>query len=700
MAIKLYKSQLTPTTEGSNVLNKNYISMAEAASIGNAWKGMVKSGEELYVTHQDIKTDNEILEKSKEVMNGGDNFQGLTKTKIDASEINDPDVAGKLYNDQWQTIFDNVNNTLSNGMAKKKFKSFMTTQNLKDMNAIKIASTTNMINSLRLNTLDKIETLKKSIIYGSSLESQTASIELKKLLKEKKTSDIFGNTLETVTQDTNKEIAFYGYKNVAIADQDKALAAAKKDKRLDVTDVQKLITHFKTSKTTSDNINKNIISNMESNLSNGIIYDNEEFNTAVTTATQNGDQKSLIKLNQMAIDAPIIQDLNTKTIAEIENKINVFTNFKNKEGSLTTKEANELIISQEYLAKLNTSLDKDLLSTANNKGVVAISEIGFEELLTTGDLTEFVEPVKERIARAETAAAYYKRKVKYLTSTEAKAIKDAFDGAETTDQIISLSAGLVKAFGGKSDKVFEQISKDDSFLAHLGGLVMMNNGVPGNNVTLAAEGFILSKNKDLAGLYKITSADVLTTSIISKYGSVFNQNPDTLNNVIETANLIYAATLKRKGETKDKFNVKDYEDAFIMAVGGSTVDGMVFNTEMGGFDEDTRGNAVHIPPWLKRGKFEDVIKMFSENIDGRRLFKKASSNDEAPMLNGESYNISEIFKEQDPYFISIGNGKYKVAQGDNPNQIGGEPEYLMNTDGGYFIIDLNKIQSEIITRIN
>ncbi len=171
MAIKLYKSQLTPTAESSNVANTNRISMSEVQSIGKAWKGMVKAGEELYITHQDIKTDNEILEKSKEVMNGGENFTGLSETTINASQMNDPDAAGQVYNDQWQKIFDNVNGTLSNGMAKKKFKAFMTKQNLKDINAIKTASTTNMINSLRTNKLDQIETLKKSIIYGTALKS-------------------------------------------------------------------------------------------------------------------------------------------------------------------------------------------------------------------------------------------------------------------------------------------------------------------------------------------------------------------------------------------------------------------------------------------------------------------------------------------------------------------------------------------------
>ena len=48
MAIKLYKSQLEPTAKSSNVENKAFVSMSEAASIGNAWKGMVQSGEKLY----------------------------------------------------------------------------------------------------------------------------------------------------------------------------------------------------------------------------------------------------------------------------------------------------------------------------------------------------------------------------------------------------------------------------------------------------------------------------------------------------------------------------------------------------------------------------------------------------------------------------------------------------------------------------
>ena len=166
MAIKLYKSQLEPTAKSSNVENRAFASMSEAGSIGRAWKGMVQSGEKLYAKHQDYKTDNEVLEKVKEVMNGSDSFTGLSETKINASQMSDPDAAGKLYNDQWQSIFDNVNSQLSGKQAQRKFKSWMTKQNFKDVNAIKSASTENFLVSLRANKLDQIETIKKSILYG------------------------------------------------------------------------------------------------------------------------------------------------------------------------------------------------------------------------------------------------------------------------------------------------------------------------------------------------------------------------------------------------------------------------------------------------------------------------------------------------------------------------------------------------------
>ena len=690
MAIKLYKSQLTPTTESSNVMNRNRVSMSEAASIGNAWKGMVKSGELLYAKHQDIKTDNEVLEKIKEVNNGTDNYTGLSETKINASQMSDPDAAGKLYNDEWQNIFDNVNGSLSGKQAQRKFKSFMTKQNLKDVNAIKTASTTNMINALRINTLDQIETLKKTAIFGTSLEKNIASKELSDLLGSKKTSDIFGNTLQKVVKQTNNEIAFTGYKRMPYEKKDEVLAAAQKDKRITADDLLKLEKHFNATQTTDNNLNKDNVSKMKSSLDDGILFTEDEFNAAVSIATTNDDQATLIKLKNMAFAAPIIQDLNNKTVAQIEEKINFFTTFKNKEGGMTNNEATELKLSQDYLAKLNTSLDKDLVGTAADKGLIAISEINFEDVLNGGDMSAFVEGAKTRIAQAETASGYYKREVKYLTTTEANTMRSVLKNADSAEQIISLTSGITKAFGVKSDKIFKQISKDDSVLAHMGGLVLMNDGVVGENVNLLAQGLIISKNETLAKLYKATPTDIKDTDVMKEFSKAFVENSGALNSTLETATLIYAAQQKNNGKTE--FNTNDFEKAFMMAAGGTTIEKLGFDKKMGAFDKDSRDNSVHIPPWLERGKFDNVIKMLKSE---KGLFKLASSNDKLPMLDGEDYTVDEIFA-QDPHFVSVGNGKYKIAQGEHPSVSGAEEEYLMNSDGGIFVIDINKIKSEII----
>ena len=552
-----------------------------------------------------------------------------------------------------------------------------------------------MINSLRTNKLDQIETLKKSVIFGHPTESKLAAEELKVLLGDKKTKEIFGNTLEKVAKATNNEIAFYGYKRMPYTQKDEVLAAAKKDKRITSQDYLKLEKHFNTTQTTDNNLNKDNVSKMKSNLDAGIIFSEDEFNAAIAIATQNQDEKTLIKLKQMATDAPIIQDLNTKTVAQIEEKINFFTSFKNREGGMTIAEANELRITEEYLASLTTSLEKDLITTAANKDVISISEINFEDILNGGDMTMFIEGAKNRIAQADTAASYYKREVKYLTATEANTIKNVFNSADTPEQIIALSKSIVEAFGVKSDKVFKQISKDENVLAHLGGLVAMNDGIPGDNVKLAAEGLMISKNETLAKLYKMSPTDVRSTNIIKKYAEVFIGSEATLDSTIELTNLIYAAQLKKEGKTTANFSNSSYQKAFLMAAGGTTVDGMVFDTKMGGFDENTRGTMVHIPPWLERGTFNKVIQLLKDNPE---LVAKASLNGGKPEdINGKEF--TSIFTNEDPYFVTVDNGQYKIANGDNP-VTGNSPEYILDSNKGFFVIDINKIKTEIINQLS
>ena len=611
--------------------------------------------------------------------------------------MSDPDAALKYYNDAWQKIFDSSSSNLS-PMAQKKFKHWMTKQNIKDAHSIKVQATTNMINSLRTNKLDQIETLKKSIIFGASLESETARGELEAIFSDKKTLEIFGNKLDGVIKSTRRDIAFYGYKNMSLSEKDKVLAAALKDDRINDEDYLKLKTHFEAKKSSINHKNRNDVNNMESNIKSGLSINTDEFETAVAIALETQDEKTLLKLEQIRIDAPIYAQLSTMSVADIENRVNILTEYKNtKRDGMELKWANNLNISKKYLAALTTSLNKDQLMTGNDRGVVNIDEIGFEKLLTTGDISEFASDIKERIAQAKTVANHYKRPVVFFTANEKTAIQGAFESATTSDQIINLSTALVQGFGQDSDLAFQELSKDNTFLAHVGGLVMSNNGVPGNNVRLAVQGYMMFKNNpDLVKAYKVKSTDNNYLTKIGEYNEAFLENSNTFNSTVEMANYIFAAELKNSGKSIGNLDflwVNDWEKAFKMAAGGTFItEGK--NHWMGGFDE-WKGNKVHIPNWVRQGNFDNIVELLKEHPE---LVDMASSNDQAPVdIYGKT--INNIFENQDPYFVSVGDGLYKIAMGENPKEFGAEEEYAMNTDGGFFVIDLNKIKEDIITSL-
>ena len=700
MAIKLYKSQLTPTTESSNVMNRNRVSMSEAASIGNAWKGMVKSGELLYAKHQDIKTDNEILEKSKEVMNGGENYTGLSETTLNASQMKDPDAAGKLYNDEWQKIFDNVNGSLSGKQAQRKFKSFMTKQNLKDVNAIKTASTTNMINSLRVNKLDQIETLKKSIIYGEPTESTLASEELKILLADKKTSDIFGNTLEKVANQTNRDIAFYGYKNVPIDQRNVALGAAKKDKRLSVEDVEKLQSHFKTSSSTSTKLINSELTKMDEMATNGIMPELSVLDSYEATGEALDKQELVFKAQKLKAKIALVGSLNVMTPVQIESFITeTQSNISMDTDGTSTVLYDQLKTAKDYLAKLNTDLEKDPIAAVSKRGTFKIETIDFQEFSTDikSNYETFKDAMINRKSQAESIGTIYGVKNKFLSEAEATQITSVLNKMDNPEQIRFLSQVLVDGFGGAAPDVFAQLQEKDAFLAHIGGLSIVSEGRENKAIDLAIEGHLLNKNENI----DIKVKDTDKAALIAKYKDVFPENIETLNNIIGTADNIYSAMYFGTSKYKTGiFDKKMYEKAMEMSLGK--------NGNYGGVAEYNDHN-VHVPMYLKNNEFTDFVDWLKDNPD---MLAKSSGTeikgedefggeflpgDPVGKYNGKIRSI-QIFENGEPFLISVGYGKFKVAMQDHPSDPNGDPRYVIDGNfakkgNNFFIIDFNKVRS-------
>jgi hypothetical protein len=711
MAIKLYKSQLEPTARSSNVMDTRRISMSEAGAIGNAMKGMLKAGENLYEKHQQVKSETEVKEKIKEIMVGTENNEGLASHKLKASNMDDPDKAVSYFANEVKKVQD-TNHNFNGLFSKKIFKNWVNKQGTEDLITIKANSTKLFLEKARSTELDYLTSLSKKVLYGSTpIEKDNAAKELKTRL-ETKSAEIFGSTIGDVKKKISRDIAFFGYKNVSVADQAAAMEMAEKDDRLDIEDVQKLKTHFKTSKSSSNNLNKDNVKKMESALESGIIFDGNEYNTAVKIATDGNDQATLLKLKTMAEDANTYVQLSTMSVSELENRENILVEYKNKKlrdgEGVGLKEARNLEITRKFLAKLTTDLNKDQMKTAHDKGIITLNEIGFQEMLQTGDLTEFASSISTRISKAKTVGAFYNREVKFFTANEEKQIKDAFNSADNAKDIIRLSTTLVNGFGVDSDIAFKQLSKDNTFLSTIGGLTIMNDYAPSANVNLAVEGYLISKNEELKNIYKIKTSDTGYLSKVAKYQTTFLHNEDTFNNIVETANYIYMAQLRDSGKTTNDFDANNWEKAFIMASGGVNSDYNILGnnfslTGMGGYDNDTRGNQVHIPSWLQNGKFSSVVEAMEKD---ETLWLKASKNGENAIIGdgsmkGNEITLAEIFKEDPPYFVSIGNGKYRIAMGEDPTG-NGEPEYLMSSDSTpnsqlYFIININNIKDEILT---
>jgi hypothetical protein len=94
MAIKIYETQVRPTSETGQVTTTPgmRVSQATGAAIGQAIKGTANCYW-FYAEIETRKSENEVLEKSQQILEGNDNFEGLSMATQKAGMMDDPDEA-------------------------------------------------------------------------------------------------------------------------------------------------------------------------------------------------------------------------------------------------------------------------------------------------------------------------------------------------------------------------------------------------------------------------------------------------------------------------------------------------------------------------------------------------------------------------------------------------------------------------------
>lgn len=696
MAIKLYKSQLEPTNKTSNVYDTRQISLSEAGSVGRAMKGFLKSGEELYVKHQQIKSENDLFEKKKTIMNGNETEKGLSAHKLIASQMTDPDKGMEYFSNEVKKVKDTTKEF--NGIfAKKYFNNWIKKQELEDNNEIRITTTKNLIEDNRSKKLDYIDTLKKKIIYSQDVNTRTAAeLELKTLLDSKEFAEMFGEKAQDIKTKTGSDIAFYGYKNVPVDQREGALAAALKDDRIDSKAYEDLQKHFKTSSATSTKLINSELSKMDTMVDDGVLPDVSVIDGYEATGVALGKPEIELKAKKLKAKIALVGSLNNMTPLQIEDFItNTRGEISKDTKGTSTALYDQLKTAENYLAKLKTDLEKDPIMAVAKRGTFQIETIDFQEFSNdpNGNYEAFRSAMIKRKSQAEAVGAIYGVENKFLTEAEADQITAVIGKLDNATQIKFMSQILVEGFGNAAPDVFKQLQEKDQFLAHIGGLSIVSEGRPNKAIDLAIEGYLLNKQDNID--IKVNDADKRMT--LSKYKDVFPENKETFNNIVGTADNIYAALYyNTSGKYKTKiFDKNLYDKAMKMAIGQ--------NGDYGGVAE-YNGKMVHVPMWLKNDEFGDFVDWLKENpavvadASGNMIDGKWNPGNAVGKSNAGEIRDIQIFEGGDPYFVSIGYGKYKIAMEGHPSDANAEPRYAIDGNfakegNNFFIIDFNKVRS-------
>jgi hypothetical protein len=699
MAIKLYKSQLTPTTDSSNVLDQRQINLSEAQSIGKAMKGFLKSGENLYIKHQQITSENDLLEKKKTIMNGSDTEKGLSAHKLIAANMANPDDGIKYFNNEVNKVKDTTHE-FKGIFAKKYFNNWIKKQELEDTNEIRISTTKNLIEDNRNKKLDYIETLKKKIIFSQDVNTRTsAEFELKELLDSKGFTDLFGEKVEEIKRKTAADIAFYGYKNVPIDQREGALAVALKDDRIDKKAYDDLKKHFETSSSTSTKFITSELTKMNTMVEkDGIMPDLAVLESYEATGKALGKPEIELKAQKIKAKMTLVQSLNVMTPTQIQNFITETRAaiFKDTDGTSTVL-YDQLKTAENYHASLVSDLDKDPIMAVSKRGTFEIETIDFNEFASDpkGNFEAFAASMTKRKSQAEAIGTIYGVESKFLSETEATQITSVLKKMDNPEQIKYLSQILVEGFGDKAPDIFAELQEKDAFLAHIGGLSIVSNGAglrENKAIDLAIDGYLLNKNKNLD--IKVKDSD--NESIKGDFKHIFPGNKTTFDSIVGTANNIYASLFYNSPKYgKGVFDKNLYRQAMEMAIGK--------NGDYGGVAE-YNGKAVHVPMWLKNDDFDDFVSWIKENpavladASGSMIDGKWHPGDAVGRKTDGSTRPIQIFEGGDPYLISVGYGKYKVAIGNHPTDKNADPKYVQDGNfsqegNNFFIIDFNKIRS-------
>lgn len=690
MAIKIYETQVKPTSEiaARPTTAGMRVSQATAAQIGTAFKGAAQTATKLYAEIETRKSENEVLEKSKELLEGNDNFEGLSMAVEKAGMMDDPDEAVKYYTNALAKAKINVGGTFKHRFSKKMFDQYLKKQEIKDGIVVRKNSNKAFIAKSQTLELGNIEKLKKDVVYGETQEIKNLALnDLNNILNSEKFQNLFGPDSEKVKKGSFADIEFYKAKREIDVNPEQGLENAKANKLINLDNYEKLKAYAGKNRQTINETAKETLKVMEDQLKDYSIPDVSVLENIIDNAAATGDNSVLDRANKVLLKGQVLSELKTMNYQELSQANSAAITVK--EGADPDVAMKSEII-RDFYNEISSSLISDPITTAKNIGVFNnISTLPISDLLNNPAQSDTVaNAISQRIIQAKSISAFYGVQAKYFSEDEKSQLTDFFENNRNKDQLVRVLSTINKTFGQDAGRVFSEIAPKNKFFAYIGGLVNQT-GEYGEGFKKAINGYDIVKNKLIdPGIKKSESTYKAT---VAKYREAYPNNPETYNAIIEAAEYIYAYEMYAKGETDVTFKKDVFEKAINLAAGQIN--------NYGGLDK-YNGTFISIPSFVKQGQFSSIVERLRQDPE---LFKQAIGNQEGigTSTRDGSIRAIDIFKNnENPEFVAVGNGRYMISLTDHPFK--GKPRYVMTKNFDLFkgtqqplILDLNLIKSKI-----
>ena len=704
MAIKIYQSQIRPTEEIGSVPTTPgmRISMQTAGAISAASSKLGKGITDFFIEKEKIKAETEVLEKKEKIFNGDDKVPGLSKIVDDASKKDDPDEADRYYKEQFKTIQDYHTKDTKNFFTKRVLNTFLQKQSVEDAINIRNAATNNLLERNKVAVETNTNRLQKTIVYGKTdLEIQNATNELNSILQSDLYNKVYGKKAAEEKNKVREDIDYY--KGLRTLDRDPMkINDVIKESNLPIEKIEKLRSHAKLSALKIDQTSGNNIKDYETQIDKGNDPGINSLIAAKERSLAVENFENARKIDALIEKRNIILNIRSKSLSEMDAEINtmetMISTAKTQNKDIPISELKKYEIVKKFKSDLQTDLNKDLLRTASERNIITLNNINFNDVMINPSEENkkiFTESLAARKNAASAAGSYYNLPTRFFTDAESKQLKTIIEKSTDSKMLLTLASNMANGFGADAPNAFAEISKENALFAHVGGITMFNGGVPTKGANDAIDGYLLSKNKNIK-IQNFTEKD--KSSILSGYRKAFTGIPaETYNRVIEVADNIYIKRTFDANEENKVFRSSRYKEALSDAVGSLKSNGK----EFGGFDK-YNGLEVVIPSYVRNGNFNAIVDYLEKN---ENILKKSGSYKDPQGNTIETLPLDKngkevkIFDEKffgDPYFVTVGPGRYKISLS-KPYGSNVQPEYLLNKNGGYFIIDLNKIKGDLGT---